>query len=448
MASAKLTRTFTAGNRKTYTISLWLKRSGIGSSPNYQAVFIASGGDDGIFFKNDGTLDCFFHSVEKRTNRQFRDTSGWYHIMVAVDTTQASASNRLKIYVNGEQETSFAYNSGDPAQDNQHLFNNSGGTNLIGNHSSSSYNFDGQLAHVHYVDGTAYTPTTFGETDATTGIWKPKTSPSVTYGTNGFFLKFDNSANMGLDSAGSNNLTTTGTIVQVKDTPSNVFACLNRLDFDPSNTTLTNINSTLTGGNQGVAYNTVRANMGATKGKWYWEVKAADNAEIDQIGVSEMTFRPAIGNTGGFTSNINAYGVQLSNGYKVGSGQSGAAYMGGFSANDIMMIALDLDNDKITFGKNGQWADGSGNVNQTYGNSTAAFTGLTSDLGYMPTQCMRDSAGNNSGTSHYNFGGGVFGTSAVASAQSPDDGIGVFEYDPPTGFRAWCTKSLTAQEFN
>ena len=448
MASAKLTRTFTAGNRKTYTISLWLKRSGIGSSPNYQAVFIASGGDDGIFFKNDGTLDCFFHSVEKRTNRQFRDTSGWYHIMVAVDTTQASASNRLKIYVNGEQETSFAYNSGDPAQDSQNLFNNSGGTNVIGNHSSSSYNFDGQMAHVHYVDGTAYTPTTFGETDSTTGIWKPKTAPSVTYGTNGFFLKFDNSANMGLDSAGSNNLTTTGTIVQVKDTPSNVFACLNRLDFDPSNTTLTNINSTLTGGNQGVAYNTVRANMGATKGKWYWEVKAADNAEIDQIGVSEMTFRPAIGNTGGFTSNINAYGVQLSNGYKVGSGQSGAAYMGGFSANDIMMIALDLDNDKITFGKNGQWADGSGNVNQTYGNSTAAFTGLTSDLGYMPTQCMRDSAGNNSGTSHYNFGGGVFGTSAVASAQSPDDGIGVFEYDPPTGFRAWCTKSLTAQEFN
>ena len=254
MASAKLTRTFTAGNRKTYTISLWLKRAGIGSSPNYQAVFLASGGDDGIFFKNDNTLDCFFHSVEKRTNRVFIDTNTLYHIMVAVDTTQASSSDRLKIYVNGEQETSFAYNSGDPAQDSQNKFNKSGGTNLIGNHSSASYNFDGQLAHVHYVDGTAYTPTTFGETDVTTGIWKPKTAPSVNYGTNGFFLKFDNSANMGLDSAGSNNLTTSGTIIQNKDTPSNVFATMNPLMDALSPHTFSNGNNTVQSPNSTHSY--------------------------------------------------------------------------------------------------------------------------------------------------------------------------------------------------
>ena len=458
MATAYLSRTATTPtNNKKQTISMWVKRTGLAPADNMGIVNFVNASSPSnstfhVYFSND-VIGCFYKdpSVTRLnlfTSRKFRDTSGWYHIVFAIDTTQGTASNRAKLYVNGVQETSFT-TSDYPVQDTTFL--DSGDTLQVGRYTATNGThkyFDGQLAHVHFVDGTAYTPSTFGETDATTGIWKPKTSPTVTYGANGFFLKFDNSANMGLDSAGSNNLTTSGTIVSVKDTPTNVFACLNRLDFDPSNTTLTNINSTLTGGNQGVAYNTVRANMGATKGKWYWEVKAADNAEIDQIGVSEMTFRPAIGNTGGFTSNINAYGVQLSNGYKVGSGQSGAAYMGGFSANDIMMIALDLDNDKITFGKNGQWADGSGNVNQTYGNSTAAFTGLTSDLGYMPTQCMRDSAGNNSGTSHYNFGGGVFGTSAVASAQSPDDGIGVFEYDPPTGFRAWCTKSLTAQEFN
>tara|TARA_R100000231_G_scaffold135233_1_gene109519 strand:+ start:119 stop:1483 length:1365 start_codon:yes stop_codon:yes gene_type:complete len=454
MAGAKLTKTFSsAGNTKTATQSFWIKRSKI--STNMMAGLTVTGGGSyyGMQFLTSDQIDFYLYyntgasawQGRLKTNRKFRDTNGWYHFVIAWDTTQGTNTNRLKMYVNGVQETSFEIATY-PNQDQTFLYNAAQAHAINGEGGGF---FDGQMAHFHYVDGTAYTPTTFGETDATTGIWKPKTSPSgISYGTNGFFLKFDNSANMGLDSAGSNNWTTNGTIVQVKDTPSNVFACLNRLDFDSSNTTLTNINSTLTGGNQGVAYNTVRANMGATKGKWYWEVKAADNAEIDQIGVSEMTFRPAIGNTGGFTSNINAYGVQLSNGYKVGLGQSGAAYMGGFSANDIMMIALDLDNDKITFGKNGQWADGSGNVNQTYGNSTAAFTGLTSTLGYMPTQCMRDSAGNNSGTSHYNFGGGVFGTSAVASAQSPDDGIGVFEYDPPTGFRAWCTKSLTAQEFN
>ena len=381
-----------------------------------------------------------------KTNRAFRDVNAWYHFVLAWDTTQSTASDRLKFYVNGVQETSFSISTYPNL--NQDLLFNTAAAHVI--NAAAGGNWDGQMAHFHYVDGTAYTPSTFGETDTMTGIWKPKSSPSgVSYGTNGFFLKFDNSANMGLDSSGqSNNWTTSGTIIQTKDTPSNVFACLNRLDFDSSNTTLTNINNTLTGGNQGVAFNTVRATLGATKGKWYWEVKAADNAEIDQIGVSEMKGLSVIGNTGGFTSSINAYGAQLSNGYKVGLGQSGAAYMGGFSANDIMMIALDLDNDKITFGRNGQWADGSGNANQTYANSTAAFTGLTSTNGYTPTQCMRDSAGNNSGTSHYNFGNGYFGTTAVASAENPDDGIGIFEYDPPTGFRAWCTKSINAEEYS
>ena len=455
MASAKLSvSTSSSGTRTKWTISFWVKRSDLSNENCIVGSYLDNNNKDKIAFHTDGKLSwgsfqagSYTNMGNLVTNRVFRDVNAWYHIVCRWDTGNSTANDRMKIWVNGVEETSFGTRL-NPELNRVSLINYTTYT-TIGNNGASGNYFDGSLSHVHFCDNYAYSASDFGETDTTTGIWKPKTAPSVNYGTNGFFLKFDNSANMGLDSSGnSNNLTTNGTIIQTKDTPSNVFACLNRLDFDSSNTTLTNINSTLTGGNQGVAYNTVRANMGATKGKWYWEVKAADNAEIDQIGVSEMTFRPAIGNTGGFTSNINAYGVQLSNGYKVGLGQSGAAYMGGFSANDIMMIALDLDNDKITFGKNGQWADGSGNVNQTYGNSTAAFTGLTSDLGYMPTQCMRDSAGNNSGTSHYNFGGGVFGTSAVASAQSPDDGIGVFEYDPPTGFRAWCTKSLTAQEFN
>ena len=451
MPSARLYKTGVASptNDKIWTLSAWFKFNQAAGGGH---LYFASGGNSNdnwtqVRASSESLSVSAYNTEWLRTSAKLRDTSAWYHIVIAADSTQGTASNRLKIYINGEEASYGTDNRSSISQNQTWGWNKGSVVHNIGGENASGYG-DFVMAHCHNVDGTAYTPTTFGETDATTGIWKPKTSPTVTYGNNGWFLKFDNSANMGLDSAGSNNLTTGGTIIQAKDTPSNVFACLNRLDFDSSNTTLTNINNTLTGGNQGVAYNTVRANMGATKGKWYWEVKAADNAEIDQIGVSEMTFRPAIGNTGGFTSNINAYGAQLSNGYKVGLGQSGAAYMGGFSANDIMMIALDLDNDKITFGRNGQWADGSGNANQTYANSTAAFTGLTSDLGYMPTHCMRDSAGNNSGTSHYNFGNGVFGTSAVASAENPDDGVGIFEYDPPTGFRAWCTKSLTAQEFN
>ena len=458
MPSAYLSKTFgtAATSTKIGTFSWWMKRSGV-LSGEHDIIASPNGGEGGgnrafIRIDNNNQVD-FRLNNSSNTNiptMLFRDVNAWYHCVLTINLNESAGADRLKFYVNGDLVTSYS-SENYPGGSLNIKWGQNGIVTTIGYDTTDGGggHFDGQMAHVHWIDGTAYGPTTFGETDATTGIWKPKTSPSVNYGNNGFFLKFDNAANMGLDSSGQgNNFTTTGTIVQAKDTPSNVFACLNRLDFDSSNTTLTNINNTLTGGNQGVAYNTVRATMGATKGKWYWEVKAADNAEIDQIGVSEMKGLSVIGNTGGFTSSINAYGAQLSNGYKVGLGQSGAAYMGGFSANDIMMLALDLDNDKLTIGRNGQWADGSGNANQTYANSTAAFTGLTSDLGYMPTHCMRDSAGNNSGTSHYNFGNGYFGTTAVSSAQNPDDGIGVFEYAPPTGFRAWCTKSINAEEYS
>ena len=165
------------------------------------------------------------------TNRKFRDTSAWYHLVIATDTTQSTAGDRVKIYVNGVQETSFA-TSTIPNQNVQphYLYNNM--TKVIGAYANGPANyFDGQMAHFHMTDGTAYQASTFGETDATTGIWKPKVSPSVTYGNNGFFLKFDNSANMGLDSSGNtNNFTVNGTIIQTKDTPSNVFASLNAID--------------------------------------------------------------------------------------------------------------------------------------------------------------------------------------------------------------------------
>ena len=146
--------------------------------------------------------------------------------MLAVDTTLATAGDRIKIYVNGEQITSFA--TSDNPNQNQTWEFNSASVHEIGRNASSSY--DGQMAHVNFVDGSQLTPTSFGETDATTGIWKPKTSPSVSYCTNGFFLEFDNSANMGLDTSGqSNNFTTNGTIIQTKDTPSNIFAANNNL---------------------------------------------------------------------------------------------------------------------------------------------------------------------------------------------------------------------------
>jgi len=424
MASAKLTRTFSAGNRKTFTFSAWVKRNG--TSTDYEGICIASGGDQGIFFK-DNNISFFINgAAERKTTRVFKDVNGWYHFVLAVDSTQGTAADRVKFYVNGVQETAYN-NSNYPTQDSDGLFNNNAGTFVLGGHSTSSYFLDGEMAHVHYVDGTAYTPSTFGETDATTGIWKPKTAPSVTYGTNGFFLKFDNSANMGLDSAGSNNLTTSGTVIQNKDTPSNVFNNLSSIDI-PTNSsgssgtlpTLSNASSSITNTNS--AFREIRSNIYVTKGKYYFEAKPTriGGSGAFQVGVVLQNYSSGSGERRAYQNNGNKYTP------------SSTSYGASFTANDIIGVALNLTDGEITFYKNG--------VSQGVA-ATDMLSGMD-NIGWTASASCYDA------DAHFNFGNGYFGTTAVSSAQNPDDGVGIFEYDPPTGYKAICTKSLNAQEYS
>ena len=191
MASTYLTRTpSSAGNKQKFTISAWIKKASVGSAAHTIMCASNGGNRDAIMFDNNKLAIFKYDSgytYQLRTNRLFRDSSAWYHIVVAYDTTQATASNRIKIYINGEQETSFE--SGwqtYPSQNFNTLFNDAF-AQIIGKDWDSSNYFDGNISHFHLSDGYAYAPTVFGETDATTGIWKPKTAPSVTYGTNGFF---------------------------------------------------------------------------------------------------------------------------------------------------------------------------------------------------------------------------------------------------------------------
>ena len=237
MASAYLRKAHEgAGNRKTFTISAWVKRAVIGGDHTIFSQGIPGGGYySKLRIRTDNVLQYEdipnAGNVNLKTNRLFRDSNAWYHIVVRVDTTQSTAADRVRIYVNGTQETSFSTATYPAQNNNQQANENSSMSVTVGGRTATNDAYwDGQMAHVHYSDGQSYAPTTFGETDSTTGIWKPKTAPSVTYGTNGFFLKFDNSANMGLDSAGSNNLTTSGTIIQTKDTPSTVYTTLNPND--------------------------------------------------------------------------------------------------------------------------------------------------------------------------------------------------------------------------
>ena len=431
MANTQLTRTFTAGNRKTYTISLWLKRSGIGSSPNYQAVFLASGGDDGIFFKNDNTLDCFFHGVEKRTNRVFRDTNAWYHIMVAVDTTQSTASNRLKIYVNGEQETSFAYNSGDPAQDSQNLFNNSGGVNRIGNHSSSSYQFDGLMSHIHYCDGTALAPTVFGSTDSTTGEWKINTAPSFTPGTNGFTILKDGNT-ITDQSANSNNFTlASGTLTKTEDCPSNVFATWNPLDNSYASSTFNSGNTGLNSGGSGIeTWNT--STLGASSGKYYFELKHNGGSGTPYRQLVGITQSPTTSASAQLGSTSTSWGYYDNTG-NVRNNNSNISWSGNtWTQNDIIGVAMDLDNNRLFFSKNGTWQNSADPTT-----NTGAIT-ITDGTYFF---AWGDATGN-SNYCNANFGNGYFGTTAVSSAGTNASGNGIFEYNVPTGYTALSTKGL------
>ena len=445
MASAYLNKSFsTATSQKIGTISFWFKISNFSNDGNFLSTYENDNNRTILKLNSSSQLEFQARSggnVDLRfdTNRKFRDTSAWYHLVIATDTTQSTAGDRVKIYVNGVQETSFA-TSTIPNQNVQphYLYNNM--TKVIGAYANGPANyFDGQMAHFHMTDGTAYQASTFGETDATTGIWKPKVSPSVTYGNNGFFLKFDNSANMGLDSSGNtNNFTVNGTIIQTKDTPSNVFASLNAIDA--AGQTLSNIN--LTGYN--ASSRCATSTLGFSKGKYYWECKVVtQNAYTMIVGIMNDSNMGVLAN---LASNANGWGYVLQSnqdGGKSFHNNSTSSVLQSVSQGDIIQIAVDSDAGKIWFGVNGTYV--SSGTPATGAN--AVFTNVSTDKTLIPAYTAYNGSGGNPSLS-FNFGNGFFGTTVVTSAQNPDDGIGIFEYDPPAGYRALCTKSINAQEYS
>ena len=452
MASTSLSRTISStGDEQKVTISAWVKRSGLSSSNDMRIVTAKTVANNQNWLSMDSDKLNFAHyngssyDYQFITNRIFRDTSAWYHIVAEVDTTQATESNRVKLYVNGTQVTSFSTENY-PSLNHNTVWNTSGFTNYIGEGGSSNNYFDGQMAHVHLIDGLAYDADTFGETDSTTGIWKFKT-PSVTYGTNGFFLKFENSAVFGTDSSGNaNTFTTNGTMTQTIDTPSNVFATMNPLVISGS-PTFANGNTTVAtiGDNDSVV-----SNLGVSKMKFYYEAKLLQTYDGSGGGCNMGALREEQFNSSGFNSGTltgfsAAYSKFYGNGndgrLKEGVGTVVTSGLTRAVAGDIVMIACDPENNRVYAGINGTWlnsADPEAGTNFIGGTQATGsgnwFAYITSDL--------------DKGNCNLNFGNGYFGTTAVASAQNPDDGIGIFEYDVPAGYRALCTKSINAQEYS
>jgi hypothetical protein len=452
MASTYLSKTFSsAGDQQIMTISFWMKRSALGGTN--EVISQGSGSACHINLQSSGTMEMNLrNSVDGASNvflitsRLFRDTSAWYHVVLSLDTTQATSSNRAKLYINGVQETSFGTENY-PSQ-NGNLFFNEASAMQIGQAVGGSSNFDGSLAHFHFIDGTAYDADTFGQTETSSGIWKPKVSPSVTYGTNGFFLKFQDSSALGDDSSGNtNDFTVNGTGTQTLDTPSNVFATLNPLDSRSG--VVATSNGNLTGTGTTTAWRFGKCSLGITKGKWYFEAK--------QNGSVGASLGRAVGwvdqnvngdddiNSG--TPPVKFYARQGATLYNNDSGDP--SFFSTDSAGDIIGIAFDMDNGKMWFSKNGTWQNSGGTSGDTTTYSSTTLnpsypdvTGITLDTSaagvYMPTiVCYGTGASQN-----LNFGNGYFGTTAVASANSDSAGIGQFEYAVPSGYYALCTKNI------
>ena len=429
-----LSKTFSSSGTsdKIFTTSVWLKRSELGAE---QGIFTAGTSQrEFIRFESDDTLTYRRASgttFQLTTSQVFRDISAWYHIVIAVDTTQGTDSNRIKFYVNGSQITSF----GTSTYPSQNYLPKIGGgqTHNIGRDSEQANPYyDGYMAEFVFIDGQALDPTSFGETDSTTGIWKPKKIGQIaTAGTNSFYLDFKDSSNLGNDASGlSNDFTVNNltSIDQTTDTCVENFATLNPLWIERANNVqpaFSNGNLTATFDNgstneQGVS------NIAVSTGKWYCEIKW-DSATAN-TATSTGIFPVDYFDGDPFSS---AY-IYLADG-TIRSKNSASSYGNSYTTGDIIGIALDLDNNKLYFSKNGTF--------QNSGDPTSGSTGtgaisITADTYYL--YCS-DYASSGNRQASANFGNPPF---SISSGNADANGFGNFEYAVPSGYYALNTTNL------
>ena len=440
MASTYLYRTNgTSTNAYKGTVSHWIKRSGLGAMGTFAAW--DNGGtssvrgylnmhNDTIYFYDEPT------STIVQTNRVFRDTSAWYHIVVAWDTSQSTASDRVKIYVNGVQETSMATGNY-PAQNTTLQFNTSGrrfGVGCFANSAAAAGFFDGSMSHFHFCDGYTYTASDFGSTDSTTGEWKINTSPSVSYGNNGFFILKDGNSVTDQSGQGNNLTVGGGTLTKTEDCPSNVFATINPLDNFYNNLTITNGNTSWVSGSN---YSVTRSTLGASSGKYYFEMKVVNEGNTDYefgiVGAAPTSISSWMGSSGSYGYSYESRAELRANGTTVDPW--GSTYDDG----DILGCAFDLDNNKIYFSKNGSWQESGDPSSGSNGYTIIAAANTPAGAYFVGAGDFSGSAGQ---SGQFNFGNGYFGSTQISSAGTNASGNGIFEYDVPTGFTALSTKGL------
>jgi hypothetical protein len=433
-------------NRQNFTFSTWVKRVALGQ--NARLIDAHQDGQNFFTFGFDTSDRLVIYNIDSGVDygghysQRFRDTAAWYHIVFRSETTSGTATTRWKLYVNGVEITAKDTDYGTPPRWYQSNLNSTishkVGYNTDGSNGSSQY-----MAETHLVDGTSLLPTSFGEFDEDSGIWKPIEVSGLTYGTNGFYLDYKDGSDLGNDANGSNNFAENNitAIDQATDTPTNNFCIMNNLSR-----TNGNIRSQ-EGGTQvttdgGSGWCSMNATMGVQTGKWYWEVRFENNGDADTVMIgmaaSDDDYIPH--KSGGYyLGNVSAtgsHGWYFVNGgvYNLTGTWTGPSY------GDMAMVALDCDNGKIYFGVNGTWRNSSNPATNTNGADYVAYqSGRTQQL---QDSFMIPSVSVYQGhrIKWMNFGGHT--QNPISSAESDANGYGTFEYAPPSGFYSLCTKNL------
>ena len=436
------------------TLSFWFKLGNI-KSDNNGGHIMTEGGTTGYtimqiyaqkIYIGSSTFGIMFPNL-------IRDPSAWYHLFVAFDSSQATDTNRVKAYLNGVLLTDVVTFTDYPDQNENLDLCVDGNTTRVGSRGNSGAEaFDGYLAEFHFLDGTTKAYTDFGEFDEDSGIWKPKEYTDGSYGNNGFFLEFKqsgtgtNSSGMGADTSGNNNhfaVTSLAATDQCTDTPTNNFATWNPLGTLGGG--VANAGLTLAEGNTLFTpttddySKTTTSTFAITSGKWYaeflCETAAGGNPLFGLMSVEKIS---TMQNTNNWQGTRKAYIslIQGTDGYHkaFGSEDAPAAYGNAIGGGEIMMLAIDMDNGKIYFGEEGTWYNSGDPANET--NPASSFAVATYPENVIFGQTVLQASG---GYVSANFGNPSF---SISSGNADANGYGNFEFAPPSGFYALCTKNL------
>ena len=433
--SPKLSRAVsTSGSSTNATLSLWVKRGNLGTR---QQIYSNKTADSGFsawnmyFNASNDRLYIDHHDGSNNkslyTTQVFRDVGAWYHIVHTIDTTEAESTSRLRVYVNGEEVTDFATDQAPDQNSNLALSNSTGDQSFGDDPRDSNDFFDGYMADIYYIDGLTLPCTHFGEPDSDNpNIWQPKKYIG-NFGTNGFHLEFkqsgtsQNSSGIGADTSGNGNhlaVTNIAAIDQTTDTPVNNFATLNPLQGPGVNYQNGNLDFS--------NYYGTSSTIAVSSGKWYLEMKITNANDYNpMIGIAQTYTQLA-------TEDVNNYPGQLNDTYGInreGNLYANTSNIGdqGFTLanNDIVGVALDLDSGT----KNIKW----------YKNGSQIATRDLSETRSEPYVFVTYASSSQAGTGSMNFGNPTF---SISSGNADANGHGNFEYAPPSGYFALCTKNL------